>query len=281
MAAHAQGPELSPDEIMRQTVTNELEAANDTGHYLYRLQTEKPRRTETYAVVETRDWLIKRQLLLDGVPLGAEQRAEQDRELRSLVADAHALRVLRAQQRKRRKRVRELVRALPEAFEYEFDGTEADGHLGEVIRLRFHPNRTFEPSSRELQVLQGMEGTVSVDASAHRLLRVEAKLFRRVNFGWGILGHLNEGGTFMLEQRDVGEGRWQVTRLALHFTGNIFFFKTLHIDSTIRTSHFQRVAEELTLTQGLELLLRQDEREESSGRVGAPRDPSPRSRVAR
>ena len=259
VGAQAQQPQLPPDEMVRKTVANELEAANDPGHYLYRLLKETPSLSETDAVVETKDWLIKRRLLLDGKPLTLKEREVEERMLQSLILDPQKLRKLREEQSRHERRVRELVQALPEAFRYEYDGVEQSETRTQLIRLRFHPNAAFDPPSRELQILRGMEGTMLVDAAVHRLVRVQARLVRRVKFGWGILGHLDEGGRFLMEQRDVGVGRWQVTVLVLHFTGKIFFFKTINIDSTVRTSDFRRIEEGLTLLQGLELLRREDQ----------------------
>jgi len=38
---------------------------------------------------------------------------------------------------------------------------------------------------------------------AERFVRVEAKLSRGVEFGWGILGRISRGGSFLLEQQGV------------------------------------------------------------------------------
>jgi len=259
-ARAAQQPPISPNEIVRQTVTNELEAANDSGHYLYRLKKETPEVSETDAVIETKDWMIKRRLMLNGKPLTSKQREEEEKGLQSLVADPQKLQNMREEQRKHERRVRELVQALPAAFQYESDSEEPRGPGGQLIQLKFHPNPAYDPPSRELQILRGMEGTMVVDAAVYRLVRVQARLIRRVNFAWGILGHLDPGGRFLLEQQDVGVGRWQITLLALHFTGKIFFFKTINIDSTVRTSDFRRLKDDLTLVQGLELLRLEAER---------------------
>lgn len=268
--ARAQQPLPPPDEMVRRTVANELEAANDPGHYLYRLRRETPRGSETFAVIETRDWLIKRRILLNGAPLSEDQREEEDLRLQRLVSDPRALRKLRQDQRRHERRVRELLRALPDAFHYEYDGAEQAESGRSCVRLKFRPNEAFEPASRELQILRGMEGMMLVDREVHRLVRIQGRLFRRVSFAWGILGHLDEGGRFLLEQRDVGVGRWQITVLAIHFTGKVLLFKKINIDSTLRTSDFRRVEDALTLLQGLDLLRQEDERAKRSPTGGAP-----------
>ena len=267
----AQQPPISPDEIVRKTVANELEAANDSGHYLYRLKKETPEYSETDAVIETKDWLIKRRLMLNGKPLTAKQREEEEKELQSLAAEPVKLQKMREEQRKHERRVREMVQALPAAFQYDYDTEEQREPGGQLIHLRFHPNPAYEPPSRELQILRGMQGTMVVDAAVYRLVRVQARLMRRVNFAWGIFGHLDPGGRFLLEQQDVGVGRWQITLLTFHFSGKILFFKTINIDSTVRTSDFRRLEDTLTLVQGLELLRLEAEHAQPNPTTGPAR----------
>ncbi|HKM91784.1 MAG TPA: hypothetical protein VJX29_14335 [Candidatus Acidoferrales bacterium] len=270
-ARAAQQPPISPDEIVGKTVANELAAADDSGHYLYRLKKETPEFSETDAVIETKDWLIKRRLMLNGKPLTSKQEEEEEKRLQSLIADPEKLQKMREEQRKHERRVRELVQALPAAFQYEYDSEEQRERGHQLIELKFHPNPAYNPPSRELQILRGMDGTMVVDATVYRLVRVQARLIRRVNFAWGILGHLDQGGSFLLEQQDVGVGRWQFTLLALHFTGKILFFKTINIDSTVRTSDLRRLKGDLTLVQGLELLRVEAEHAQPNPATGPPR----------
>ena len=35
-----------------------------------------------------------------------------------------------------------------------------------------------------------------------------------MGFGWGFLGHLDRGGHFLVEQGEVVNGHWEVTRMA-------------------------------------------------------------------
>lgn len=104
-------------------------------------------------------------------------------------------------------------------------------------------------------MLPDMAGTMWVDSKVDRLVSVDAQLVRDVEFGWGILGRLYRGGTFQFEQKDVGSGRWAITTLAMHFTGEILLFKTIDIDSVRKVTDFRRLPDTLTLDQGLALLL--------------------------
>jgi hypothetical protein len=100
-----------------------------------------------------------------------------------------------------------------------------------------------------------MEGTMLIDPVDERLARVEAELFRDVDFGWGIFGRIRRGGSFLLEQQGVGSDRWAITTLSMHYTRRIVLFVNIRTDSVSKESDFQRMSNNLTLQQGLELLL--------------------------
>jgi hypothetical protein len=255
-AIPAQGQRLpiSPDDLVGKVVANGLKAADAPGYSMFRIHEQSPHSSTTREVIETKDWLIGRVIQRNGKPLTPDQRRKEDEHLTRLLTDSQALQKEREKQQKDERRVRDLFKALPQAFSYEY-AERLDGEdSAQLVRLKFHPKPSFSPPTAELRVLTGMEGTLTVDVTASRIARVDARLVKKVNFGWGILAHLDPGGTFLLEQRNVGSGRWELTKLALHFTGKIFLFKRLEIDSVRTASDFRIMPDNLTLKDGLELL---------------------------
>ena len=99
-----------------------------------------------------------------------------------------------------------------------------------------------------------MQGYLLIDRNTCRLAKIEATLFREVSFGWGILGHLDKGGSLLVEQADVGDGTWDVTHMRLNFTGKVMMVKSLTINSEETFSDFRRVPDDLTFAKGIELL---------------------------
>jgi len=152
-----------------------------------------------------------------------------------------------------------MVKALPDAFLYQYDGFEPGKNGPQLIRLKFKPNPDYNPPNRELQVYQGMEGTMLIDPSDERLVKIEAHLFKGVNFGWGILGHLDPGGQFEVGQSRVGGDRWEVTEMRLKFTGKILLFKSLNISEHETAFDYRRAPNNLSFTQGIEFLKKQPE----------------------
>ena len=123
---------------------------------------------------------------------------------------------------------------------------------------RLDPNPKYKPPTRVEQVLTGMQGYLLIDANSRRIANVDGTLFKDVGFGWGILGHLDKGGRFEVNQGEVGEDAYEITRMRLDFTGKLLLFKGIVIKFTETYSHFQRVPPDLTFARAVDLLKRQE-----------------------
>lgn len=264
-AQTAASPEIAPAELVRITVHNEIKAANDpySAHHMFRSRKETAHGSQTKLFVETKDGMVGLLLANDDKPLTVDQREEEEQRLEHYKNDAKELQKKRKREKEDSDRTLQILKALPDAFLYEADGTETGreglGKPGEeLVRLKFRPNPRYDPPSRTEQVLTGMQGHVLIDAKHHRIALIDGILFKEVGFGWGILGHLDKGGHFLVQQGDVGDGSWDATRMILTFTGKIMMFKSLRIQSDEVLSDFKPVASDLTFAQGLELLKKQE-----------------------
>src|SRR5579864_5067666 len=252
--------DLSPAALVRNAVANEMAASQDaSGKHMFRSRKQTPRSSQTRLYVETREAIAAMTIAYDDKPISEEQLQGELRHLQHLIADGNDLRRKQKQEHEDAEHTRRIVKALPDAFLYEFDGTEPSrpgvGKPGdELVRLKFHPNPAYTPPSHVEQVLMGMGGTVLIDKDALRLAEIHATLFREVTFGWGILGHLDKGGSFLVEQADVGDGTWDITHIQLNFTGKVMMVKSISIKSDESFSDFRRVPDDLTFAKGVELL---------------------------
>ena len=107
-----------------------------------------------------------------------------------------------------------------------------------------------------------MRGDLLIDKSAHRIARIDGTLFRQVSFGWGIIGHLDKGGHFLVQQGNLGlgDGAWGITEMRLNITGKILLFKGLSMVSNEVLSDFQKMPANLTFAQGVEMLKSEQEK---------------------
>jgi hypothetical protein len=112
---------------------------------------------------------------------------------------------------------------------------------------------------------------VLVDAAHERVATIDATLARDVGFGWGILGHLDKGGRFVVHQQMVEGNLWEISQMSLKFTGKILLVKSLLIDSTEEFSGFKRVPADLTFAQGLEMARKENGAATASGTAAESR----------
>ncbi len=272
LAQAGQTPALPPGELVRVTVQNEVNASiAPTSHHMFTSLKETARGSQTKLYCETKDAMAGMAVAYDGKPLTAQQRQAEEARLEELMNNPVELARKRQREKEDTERVTKIVRAMPDAFLYEYAGTEPGkpglGKEGdELIRLNFRPNPAYEPPSRVEQVLSGMKGVLLIDANRRRIARIDGRLFKEVSFGWGILGHLDKGGHFLVEQGDVGDGTWDMRRMGLAFTGKILLFKHIDIRSTETYSDFRSVPAGLTFAQGVELLKRQEATLAENGR---------------
>ena len=267
-AQEATTPEMPPGELVRVTVANEVAAANHPElHHMIRSRRQTSKGSQTRVYVETNQALAGMLIAINDQPLTAEQQKTEFDHLASLVNNPEQLRKKEAREKEDEDRTMRIVKALPDAFCYEYAGTEnSAASLGksgdELLKLKFKPNPAYNPPSHVEQVLRGMEGELLIDAKTRRLARIDGRLFQEVTFGWGILGHLNKGGHFRVQQADLGlgDGAWGITEMKLNMTGKILMFKGLNIVSEEVLSDFQRMPEKLTFAQGVEILKTEEEK---------------------
>jgi hypothetical protein len=150
-------------------------------------------------------------------------------------------------------RIDRLLALLPDAFLYRFEGMANCG-AGQCYRLSFTPNPKFAPPNMEAEMLRGIAGEVWIDPAQERLTRLDGHFIADVEFGFGILGKLNKGGTVLLEQTDVGGHDWELTRLTLHVTGKALMVKPLSYQITEEASHFVPVPTGLRYRDAILLL---------------------------
>jgi len=149
----------------------------------------------------------------------------------------------------------------------ESSGVGLDKEGTQLVRLKFRPNPGYSPPSHVEQVLTGMQGYLLIDTTVRRIARIDGTLFREVTFGWGIFGHLDQGGHFFVQQADVGDGAWDITEMNLNITGKILFFKSLSMVSDEVLSDFRRVPSDLSFAQGVKLLEAEQEKLAQSGQA--------------
>jgi hypothetical protein len=261
---------LSKDEtqaLARRVLHTELAETQDVSHPMqYRLRKVSPRLETTKLIVETREGDVARLVAINGTPLNAQDQANEDGRLRALLKDPSQQRHREEREQGETERARKIIRALPDAFLYSYAGI-ADTPAGPSYRLSFQPNPNFDSEDLESKVLKGMAGELWIDVAQQRVTRLQGKRIRDVDYGFGILGKLDSGGTLLLEQADVGNHQWRTTQMVLVMNARLLF-KSVKLDTTLEMTQFTPVASTMGYQQAIGTLLTQQERNDAAAVAG-------------
>jgi len=248
-------PAIPPQELVRRTVDNEIKSGNDDGsHYMYKDVRQTPDGSRTKMMIETAQGTVAYLIAINGKPLTPDQHNQELQRLQNLLSNPETQSRKKKEQKADSDRVTRMFRELPKAFVYQYAGVVPGKNGHEWVSLNFQPNPNYNPPSRETSVFKAMNGSMVIDSQSERLVKIEARLFKDVNFGWGILGHLDKGGHFIVEQSDIGDNRWEPSYMNIQFTGKALLFKTINLRQIETTSDYVRVPDNLSLAQGVDML---------------------------
>jgi hypothetical protein len=222
-ASQPQGSEQSALQEVRQAVSAELQAnQTDKSIWVYRENDITPEKNAVYTSIETPQGTLRRLIELNGRPLSSQATATETRRIQNYLNDPSAQAKARRAAEHDGAQAEELLKMLPNAFIW-----TRGGENGDLLTLNFRPNPDFNPPDMQSRVLGIMAGQLIVSKDGHRIRTLRGKLTDDILIGWGILGKLNRGGTFDVERRVVGDGRWQITETHVHIGGHALIFHTI------------------------------------------------------
>ena len=243
-------PRANPNELIRSVVANELRAHPADGELCrFRQLRRHDGETEEVEYVETPKGDLHRLIARNGKALAPDEARKEDERIEELVKNPHAFQRHMKSSEEDGEEERHLLEMLPYAFEYRYVSNE-----NKLIELGFKPQPSFRPARREGTVFHDMEGTILVDPSEERIAGIKGHLVNEVKFGGGFLGHLEKGGTFTVQRKDVGNGHWAVTRLEVNMDGRMLLLKTISVHHDEQNSDFQPVRPGITLEEAYGLL---------------------------
>jgi hypothetical protein len=253
-AAQSLPPEsMDATALVRRAVEHRLDAGKSHRPVRYLIHRTDERHDTTKLIIETADGDVARLVAINGKSLPVEaDRAELNR-LDTLANHPEMQEHRHKSEQKDAERIDHLLALLPDAFLYRFEGMAACA-AGQCYRLSFTPNPRFTPPNMEADLLRGIAGEVWIDPAQERLTRLEGHFIADVDFGFGIVGKLNKGGTVLLEQTDIGGHDWELTRLTLHVTGKALMVKPLSFQIDEEANHFAPVSPGLRYTDAIQLL---------------------------
>ncbi len=244
--------------LVRRAVQHRLDADKNHPPVRYLIRKTDERHDTTKEIVETADGDVARLVAIDGRPLSAEADRAELARLDTLASHPELQEHRRKGEQRDAERMARLLALLPDAFLYRYEGTTTCA-AGPCYRLSFTPNPRFTPPDLEADLMRGVAGEVWIDVAQERLTRLEGRFVAQVDFGFGILGKLNKGGTVQIEAADIGGHNWELTRLTLHVAGRALLVTPLNFQITEELSHFTPVSRGLTYRDAIQLLKRSNE----------------------
>ena len=218
---------------------------------MYRLEKEQYGKKQVEEIIETKEGSLRRLLSINDRPLTAKQQEQEDQRVQELMSSRSAKRKLQRALDAETLQGRRLFKMLPDAFVFNYAGGDEN-----LAKLSFRPDPSFHPPSLEARVFHDMEGEMWVDCKQGRLAAFRGQLKQDVNFGFGLLGHLDKGAHFEVRQAEVVPGHWDMTTMSVEMTGQALLFKTIGSQKKENRRDFHQVSDDLTLTQAADILIR-------------------------
>jgi hypothetical protein len=237
--------------LIQKMAANEAAARQQRPNFYY-VAEERSDRTSGHLwkeiVVETPDGALRRLVAIDNRPVTADEASAEQRRIDYIVAHPEDFRKLNQTNKDDEGRATQLLQLLSTAFDL-----QADGDANGCTRFNFQPKPGFQPSSYQERVAHEMTGTISVKQPEDRLCTLDATIAHPVEFGFGMLGHIDQGGHFSLERKEVDPQNWKSDRISVHVTGRILMLKSLTQSKDVIRSEIRAVPQNLTLAQAAQI----------------------------
>jgi hypothetical protein len=248
--AEAPVPAQPPQQLVADVIYNEIQDRGVDSFWEYRSVRVSGTQNVVREQVETADGPIFRVIEDHGNPLDAEEQRREDARLRELVQKPGAMARVQQDHLQDEERMKKVMEMLPQAFLFEYDGPSQ----GDQVRIAFRPNPNFTPTNYEARVIRAMAGTFTVNQRLKRMIDMRGSTVERVDFGYGILGHVEKGGTFEIRREQVSATRWKTNLVEVHIQGKILLLKNVTKDQRESRSDFRPVPHDISLTAAKNLL---------------------------
>lgn len=245
----AEAPKQSPAQLVNAVVANELKDREQQRRWMYVIEKRDGNQILKEEQVETKDGPLYRVIAKDGVPLNAQDRQQEDARIDNLLHNPDEQLKVKQRQEDDEKKLQSLMRLMPAAFLYEYDVME-----GGLLRVKFTPNPNYDAPTYETRVVASLGGVMLIEPQQLRLAKVSGKVVKDVKFGFGLFGHIDNGGTIEFGRKQVGPGQWKTNLINLQLSGTLVFFKTLNKQQYETRSDFRSIGSDTTLAQASELL---------------------------
>lgn len=211
----------------------------------------------TRDVVESRQGTVARLVLRNGQPITSTEDAAERQRLKEMLDSPNDF----IKHHKRDDRARgysiELLREMPKAMTFTFaPGQPQKTYLpGPQVVLDFSPDPQYHPPSLVTRALGGLSGRVWIDRKSKCVVRVEGRILKQVDFGWGVVARIFPGGAIEFEQANPGGDRWVYSRLRSDLTIRELMVKTVHQKVAMDAGDFHLLPGAMDYQEAIRILI--------------------------
>src|SRR6202051_81081 len=246
-------PSVSPSEptgtLVKEACFNAIQQREAKSLWSYRVERREDQHLTLEQVIETVDTPVTHLLAVDGHAPTVAQLKEEEQRHRSLLKSSDGPSAFKKEHDQDSKKMEEMLRVIPEVFVFQDQGKQRG-----LEKIAFHPNPDFKPKTYEQRVLHTLVGTAFIDLHDKQIARISASLAQRVEFGLGLLGRVDRGGTVNIARTRLPAGVWQVSMEKIDLSGRMAIFKSLNKHKDELRSDFKPVDPGTTIAQALDEL---------------------------
>ena len=237
--------------LIEKMAANEVAARQQKPTFFY-VSEERSDRTGGHLwkenVVETTDGPLRRLLAIDNRPLTTGEAQAEQRRIDNLISDPDEFRRQNQAHKDDEARATQLLQLISSDF-----ALAPDGEVNGCLRFAFQAKPDFRPSSYQERVAHEMVGTISMKQPENRLCTLDATIVHPVEFGFGMLGHIDQGGHFSLAREQIDSKNWKSDHISVHITGRILLLKSLAQSQDVVRTEIRTVPQNLTLAQAAQI----------------------------
>jgi hypothetical protein len=247
-----QAPTLDAGELVQQMETAESTARDERQHFMYHSK-ERSVRTGGHLwdelVVETIDGRIRRVLAVDGKPLTGSALTAEANRINNLLKHPDEYHREGQALKEDENRLANLLKQVPKLYVFKMDGVD-----GDCTRVAFSPNPEFQEQTFQDRILHAMSGVLFIHKGNNRLCGIDARLGYTVEFGFGLLGKVNQGSEFAVRRQQIIPGQWKNVKINVHVDGRILLLKSVARDEDATHEDFKTVPQNLTAEQATDIV---------------------------
>ena len=110
----------------------------------------------------------------------------------------------------------------------------------------------FKPKTFQQRIVHALDGIVFIDLHDKRIARLSGSLRSRVEFGYGLIGHVEQGGTTEITRVRLSPEVWKTSAEKIDIDGRFIMLKTINKHQDETRTGFEPVAPNTTFAQALD-----------------------------